>query len=136
MKDLHSTWVSMRAKARLKTEPSALRAAHSTPWRRLCSATNRMRAQEEGIIMKGLQSTWNNKRTKAWLKFKPDYAIRLDMDAVVIGVCFGKNRRGAGADGKLYSEYIMALRIKDSEFSDHKFLSFCRRAHWLPVNTN
>ena len=86
-------------------------------------------AQEEGIVVKDPSSLWvSDNRGKAWLKFKPEYAIALDMDAVVMAVQYGKGSRGAGADGDLFGEFIMGLRTSRGRSSAHRFVSFCRRA--------
>ena len=54
--------------------------------------------------------------------------MALDIDAVIIGAHYGKGSRGAGADGDLYSEFTMGLRVPGSANSPPRFISFCRSA--------
>ena len=80
-------------------------------------------------MIKNPDSRWQGKRTPAWLKFKPEYAIALDMDAVVIGVQYGEGSRGAGRlGGHVFAEFTMGLRTAERERGAHQFVSFCRRA--------
>ena len=77
-------------------------------------------------MIKAPGSMWETKRNKCWLKLKPDYLHHLDIDAVIIAAWHGAGRRGAGPDGELLSEFLMALAVPQGPGRDMRFCSFCR----------
>lgn len=81
--------------------------------------------QEEGIVLKALDSQWRlNDRSGSWLKLKPDYLSDHEVDAVIMGCCFGTGRNG----GKI-SEFLLGL-IDVPRMATNQYqlwlVSFCR----------